>query len=122
MRTDNKDDIMLLRQMVEQSVSRKMKAPSDFQFLTGVIQERCKETLCVATLKRIWGYVEGKNARVGSHSLLQGIFPPRDQTLISCTTHRFFTIWATREDPAYNRPDNMLKEEYSVSCRTKPPS
>ena len=59
MRTDNKDDIMLLRQMVEQSVSRKMKAPSDFQFLTGVIQERCKETLCVATLKRIWGYVEG---------------------------------------------------------------
>ena len=50
---------MLLRQMVEESVSRKMKSPADFQFLTGVIQERCRETLGVTTLKRIWGYVDG---------------------------------------------------------------
>ncbi len=45
--------------MVEESVSRKMKTPADFQFLTGVIQERCKETLGVTTLKRIWGYIDG---------------------------------------------------------------
>lgn len=45
--------------MVEESVSRKMKTPADFQFLTGVILERCKETLGVTTLKRIWGYVDG---------------------------------------------------------------
>ncbi|MBO7648529.1 MAG: hypothetical protein J6S48_04130 [Bacteroidales bacterium] len=51
--------ILKLREMVEASVSRKMKTPADFQFLTGVIQERCKETLGVTTLKRIWGYVEG---------------------------------------------------------------
>lgn len=55
----NENDIIQLRTMVEESVSRKMKTPADFQFLTGVISERCKETLGVTTLKRIWGYVEG---------------------------------------------------------------
>ena len=54
-------EILLLREMVEESVARKMKAPADFQFLTGVIQERCKETLGVTTLKRIWGYIDGYN-------------------------------------------------------------
>ena len=55
----NENDILMLRKMVEESVSRAMKTPADFQFLTGVIQERCKETLGVTTLKRIWGYVDG---------------------------------------------------------------
>lgn len=55
----NENEIILLRTMVEESVARKMKAPADFQFLTGVIQERCKETLAVSTLKRLWGYVDG---------------------------------------------------------------
>ena len=31
------------------------------------------------------------------HSLLQGIFWPRDWTQVSCTAGRFFTNWATRE-------------------------
>ena len=57
--TLDETNILKLREMVEASVSRKMKTPADFQFLTGVIQERCKETLGVTTLKRIWGYVEG---------------------------------------------------------------
>lgn len=57
--TPNKNDILILRKMVEDSVSRKIKTPADFQFLTGVIQERCKETLGVTTLKRLWGYVDG---------------------------------------------------------------
>ena len=38
-----------------------------------------------------------KNTGMGSHSRLQGIFQLRDQTCISCTEGRFFTIWATRE-------------------------
>ena len=38
----------------------------------------------------------GKNTGVGIHSLLQGIFPTRDQIQVSCIAHRFFTIWATR--------------------------
>ncbi|MCR4738549.1 MAG: hypothetical protein K5846_10405 [Bacteroidales bacterium] len=57
--SSNENDILKLREMVEESVSRKMKTPADFQFLTGVIQERCKETLGVSTLKRLWGYVDG---------------------------------------------------------------
>ena len=57
--TTDESNIILLRSMVEESVSRKMKTPADFQFLTGVIQERCKETLGVTTLKRIWGYIDG---------------------------------------------------------------
>ena len=36
----------------------------------------------------------GKNTEVGSHSFFQGIL---DQTWVSCTAVRFFSIWATRE-------------------------
>ena len=42
----------------------------------------------------------GKNTGVGSHSLLQGIFPTQgliNLGLISCIIGRFSTIWATRE-------------------------
>ena len=39
----------------------------------------------------------GKNTGVGCHALLQGIFPPRDQTQVSCIVGRFFADWATRE-------------------------
>ena len=37
------------------------------------------------------------NTGVGSHSLLQGIYPTQNGTLVSCTAGRFFSIWATRE-------------------------
>ena len=36
---------------------------------------------------------QGKNTGVGSHSLLQGIFPTQG----SCTAGRFLTMWTTRE-------------------------
>ena len=39
----------------------------------------------------------GQNTGVGSCSLLQGIFPPRDRTQVSHTAGGFFTSWATRE-------------------------
>ena len=38
--------------------------------------------------------------RVGCHSLLQGIFPPRDGTWVSRIAGKCFTLWATREAPA----------------------
>ena len=34
----------------------------------------------------------GKNTGVGCHFLLQGIFPTRDQTWVSCIAGSFFTI------------------------------
>ena len=43
----------------------------------------------------------GKNTEVGCHALLQGIFPTRDQTLVSHVAGRFFTIWATKEAQEY---------------------
>ena len=41
------------------------------------------------------------NTGVGSHSLLQQISQPRDQTYISYIAGRFFTSWATREAQKY---------------------
>ena len=52
----------------------------------------------------------GKDTGVGGHFLLQGIFPPRDRTRVSCTAGRFFTDWATREAPS-----KKVKVK-SVSC------
>ena len=39
----------------------------------------------------------GQNTGVGSLSLLQGIFQPRDRTQISSIAGRFFTSWITRK-------------------------
>ena len=41
----------------------------------------------------------GKNTGVGCHALLQGIFQTRNQTRVSCTSGKFFTVWTTREAP-----------------------
>ena len=38
-----------------------------------------------------------KNTGVGSHSLLQEIFPTQELNQVSCIAGGFFTIWATRE-------------------------
>ena len=38
-----------------------------------------------------------KNTRVGSLSILQGIFSTRNQTRVSCIAGGFFTSWTTRE-------------------------
>ena len=52
-------NIAILRNLIEESVGRRIQTPADFNFLTGVIQERTHEMLSVTTLKRIWGYIEG---------------------------------------------------------------
>ena len=41
----------------------------------------------------------GQNTRVGSHSLLQGIFPTQGSNPGLLHATRFFTSWATRETP-----------------------
>ena len=47
-------------------------------------------------LLRPWDFL-GKSTGVGCLFLLQGTSRPRDQTQVSCTVDRHFTIWATRE-------------------------
>ena len=56
----------------------------------------------------------GKNTGVGRHALLQGIFPTRDQTQVSCTAGRFFTVWVTREAQE-NVHANQTPNNLSVS-------
>ena len=38
-----------------------------------------------------------KNSEVSCHFLLRRSSQPRDRTLVSCITGRFFTVWATRK-------------------------
>ena len=47
-----------------------------------------------------------------SHSLLQGIFPIRDQIQVSCIAVRFVTIWAIREAPLYINTFKNYKVTY----------
>ena len=51
----------------------------------------------------VYGDSPDKSTGVGCHVLLQGISQSRDQTQVSCTAGRFFTIWTT-EAPAKMRP------------------
>ena len=48
-----------------------------------------------------WTVVHGKNTGVGSHSLLQGIFPTQGSNQASRIVGRFFTIWAMKEAQEY---------------------
>ena len=63
-------------------------------------------------------YSPGKNTGVGSHS--RGSFQSRDQTWVSCTAGRFFTIRATREAQrkvTYLQKDSCLPCLYwSIKC------
>ncbi len=49
-------NIKALLNMTEVSLNRKMKSTSDFEFLAGTIEMRCRTKLSVSTLKRLWGY------------------------------------------------------------------
>ena len=50
----------------------------------------------------------GKNTGVRSHSLLHGIFQPRDWTQASCIAWRFFTVWLTKEALGILKNDQTL--------------
>lgn len=52
-------EIHELKKQIEERLKRKMKTPSDFIFLSGVIWERTHETMSPTTLKRLWGYIDG---------------------------------------------------------------
>lgn len=52
-------EIYELKKQLENRLRRKMKTPSDFIFLSGVVWERTHETISPTTLKRLWGYIDG---------------------------------------------------------------
>ncbi len=79
-------EIIKLKQLVEDSIPRKIKTPADFVYLSGVIFERCGETISETTLKRIWGYIEGYD------------------------TTRFHTLSILARFVGYNDWDDFVKE------------
>jgi len=52
-------EINELKKRIEDELNRKMLSPNDFFFLASAIEERTRQTVSPATLKRLWGYVEG---------------------------------------------------------------
>ena len=63
----------------------------------------------------------GQNTGVSSHSLLQGFFPTRDQTQVSCIAGRFFISWTTRE-ASENLPEGLFKLRFLGCTLRKPDS
>lgn len=61
MRHYDKKDIMTLLRLVEVAAQRKMKSSSDFEFLSNAIALRCRHSLSISTLKRLWGYANNKH-------------------------------------------------------------
>ena len=54
----------------------------------------------------VHGDSPGNNTGVGCHALLQGIFPTRDQTQVSCIAGGAFTVGATRKAHGKLVPQN----------------
>ena len=54
-------EIIALCSEIEESVGRRMKTPSHYDFLSGVIWERIGAYISPTTLKRTWGYINGAN-------------------------------------------------------------
>lgn len=52
-------EIVTIRGEIEKSLNRKMKSPSDFDFLSSAIWEHIHEYISATTLKRTWGYIGG---------------------------------------------------------------
>ena len=69
--------------------------------------DKCDSVSCSVVSDSLWphslpgssvhGILQAKNTGMGRHSLIQGIFPPREQTQVSCSTGEICTIRATRE-------------------------
>ena len=56
---DTKQNILLLRTLVEEILDKKLKSSHDYVYLSDEIENRLNERLSVSTLKRIFGYTDG---------------------------------------------------------------
>lgn len=77
--TKVESEIIELQKRVEKALNRKMKTPSDFDFLSGVIWDRIHESISSSTLKRVWGYA-GKetDARFATKTILSRFLGYKD--------------------------------------------
>ena len=88
------------------SSERKAVLPSFINVPTKVSESESES--CLVMSDSLWPHglyspwnSPGQNTGVGSLSLLQGSFQPRDQTQVSHIAGGFFTSWATREAQEY---------------------
>ena len=56
---DTKQNILLLKTLVEEILDKKLKSSHDYVYLSDEIDNRLNERLSVSTLKRIFGYTDG---------------------------------------------------------------
>ena len=88
-----------------------------------VMSTLCNPIDCSPPGSSVHGDSPGKNTGVGCHALLQGIFPTRDQTQVSCIVDRFFTtshlgnprIWKWVAYP-FSRGSSQSRNQTRVSC------
>ena len=59
-------------------------------YVSSILEQKLCRLMCAR-------YSPGQNTGVGRLPLLQGIFPIRNRTWVSCITGGFFTSWATGE-------------------------
>ncbi len=57
--TDTNQNILLLKNLVEETIGRRLKTTSDFSCLSMELNEKTGCALSISTLKRLWGYVGG---------------------------------------------------------------
>ena len=76
---------------------KKKNLSFQWRFILTPINNLCPTYACSLPGCSIHGICQDKNTGVVCQFLLQGIFPTQGSNLISCTTGRLFTIWATRE-------------------------
>ena len=81
-------DSCLMMTKVKVKVTQSCLTLCNLSCLTGVLSDSSGHGI----------HQPGKNTGVDNHSLLQGIFQPRDGTQVSCIAGRLFTIWATVVD------------------------
>ena len=80
-------------------------------------------------LQGIWTILQAR-ILVWAAILFTRSFWRRDWTQVSCTAGRFFTNWATREGPAWDKevqkmtenPDNNKKEDQKERTENLPPT
>lgn len=58
---NEQNQIMHLRECVEQVVGRKIKHPKDFSYLSKQVEGYVGQSISISTLKRVWGYVSSQS-------------------------------------------------------------
>lgn len=106
MKTNN-IEIGYLISDIENKINRSIKYPSDFEFLSSVIDETTRERLSISTLKRIWKYVNSDH-------------DPRESTLTTLARFIGFTDWDAYRIDLFRRgalrDESLQTQQIRTNC------